>query len=80
MKKFFLFLLLVICFSCGHKQCGDRYIKISESQGVNPEFKKKYGVLEQKIVVILDSENDELIYYDLWAEKIIERVSIKKKD
>ena len=80
MKNIFYLILLLLAFSsCVDKQKSDRYLKISEADKMNPKWNKKYDVFsDQKIVVILDSEKDEFIYYDVWEEKILERVSIKE--
>jgi hypothetical protein len=77
MKTVFGLSLLLIFISCSKKQCGDRYIKISESSKIEPKFNEKYGVLSQEVVVLIDCVTNEFIYFDVWNEKIINRIPIK---
>lgn len=70
-------MLSILFISCANNSSG-RYIKLAEGEGVEPKFHKKYGVLEQKVVVLIDNKTSEIIYYDVWGEKIISKRSLKE--
>ena len=78
MKKASLPLIVTIFFmACANNHPSNRYIKVAEASKLRPEFNKKYGVLDTQIIVMIDCEKNDLIYYDVWNEKIMNRVPIK---
>lgn len=61
------FLFLISCT----RNYKERYTKIAEGESVNPKMNERYGILEQKIVVLIDNKTNEVIYYDVWDERIV---------
>lgn len=76
MRNYLILLLSILFISCTNNS-SDRYIKVAEGEGVNPKYNKKFDVLEQKVVVLIDNKTSEVIYYDVWEEKIISKRSLK---